>query len=239
MKKPFKVLPQVAALSLLAAVAFPAAAQSAGSNVVSVGWFHLHPNDSSEPLTFTQPALGAQPGSSASISNADTLGIALTHFYTDNVAVTLDAGIPPKFKLRGGGTLAGLGELGTAKQWSPAVVAKWYFGQANSQFRPFLGAGVAYVRYSNVELSQSLQRQMAGPGGRATADLDSSWAPVASIGASYNFDKNWSLGLSVSYLKLDTRADITGTTALGTTTKAHTTLTIDPLVTFLSVGYKF
>ena len=167
------------------------------------------------------------------------MGLALTHFFTDNIAVTADMGIPPKFKLNGTGTLSALGELGNAKQWSPAIVAKYFFGDAESKFRPFIGAGVTYVWYSDVQLSRSLQTQLAGATASATADLSSSWAPVANIGASYNFDKNWSVSLSVSYIPLKTDADITGTTAGGTVIKAKTSLTVDPLVTFLSVGYRF
>ena len=237
MKKTFKAAPHAAALSLLAAFALPAAAQSAGSNIVSLGWFHIAPNESSETLQRTTPLPGPISGS-ATVPDSDTVGVAFTHFFTDNAALTFDAGIPPTFKLQGGGALAPLGQLGTAKQWSPALVAKWYFGSADSAFRPFIGAGVTYVWYSDVELSPLLQRTLTS-GGTASADLSSSWAPVANVGASYNFDKNWSLSLSVSYIPLKTKADITGTTPGGTQVKANTTLTLDPLVTFLSVGYKF
>lgn len=244
MEKPFRVLPQVAALSILAAFALPAAAQSAGSNVVNVGWFHFAPQDSSDPLSFTSPVSTTVANSGASISDADTVGFALTHFYTDNFALTFDIGLPPKFKLYGTGSLASLGELGTAKQWSPALVAKWFFGEANDRFRPFAGIGVTRVWYSSVQLSPSLQSDVTSnfgvANGTATADLSSSWAPVANGGVVYNFDKNWSLGLSVSYIPLHTYANITGRNASGTTvSQSSTRLTIDPIVTFLSVGYKF
>ncbi|MDB5776370.1 MAG: ompW2 [Herbaspirillum sp.] len=234
-----KALPGLAALPLLAAFSLPAAAQTAGSNVLGIGWFHFSPNDSSEPLRLTSPLSTTIPNSGATVKDADTVGLALTHFFTDNLALTADVGIPPKFKLDGTGTLGLLGQLGTAKQWSPALVAKWFFGDGDSKFRPFVGAGVTYVWYSDVKLSQSLQRQLTGPGGTLGANLSSSWAPVANLGAVYNFDKNWSVGLSVSYIPLKTDADITGTAANGTVVRAKTRLTIDPLVTFLSVGYRF
>ena len=153
MNKALSVLPKIAAISVFAAFSLPAAAQSAGDNIVNVGWFHLRPDESSEPLNRRVPALGPIPGSGATISNADTLGLAFTHFFTDNFALTADLGIPPKFKLYGSGTLSNLGELGKAKQWSPAVIAKWYFGDKNSQLRPFVGLGVTRVWYSGVNLS--------------------------------------------------------------------------------------
>jgi outer membrane protein len=241
MQKQFSFLPKLAALSVMAAFAAPAMAQTAGSNVVNLGWFHLAPQDSSDKLRL---ASGAQvPNSGASVGNADTLGVAFTHFFTDNFAVTTDLGIPPTFKLTGTGSLAGVGEIGKAKQWSPAVLAKWYFGDGNSQFRPFVGAGVSYVWYDNVELSDSFQNTVArtysSPGAKSTADLSSSWAPVFNIGAAYNFDKNWSVNFSVSYLPLKTDADISTTLANGRVVHSTTSLTLNPIVSFLSVGYKF
>lgn len=242
---PFHVLSKIAALSLAAAFSLPAAAQSAGDNIVNVGWFHLYTDDSSETLMRTSPSPGPVAGSSASVGNADTLGIALTHFFTDNFALTADLGIPPKFKLDGGGTLAGLGEIGTAKQWSPALIAKWYFGDKTSKLRPFVGIGATHVWYSSVNLSPSLQRAVTAPfnggvSGTATAELSSSWAPVYNIGLTYNIDAKWSLGFSVAYIPLDTDAYITGRNAAGTViSRNQTNLTLDPYVTFLSLGYKF
>lgn len=240
MKKALRVLPYAAAVTLLAAFSLPAAAQSAGSTVLNVGWFHIQPNDSSETLLRTNgPRKGPQTGTAASVGNSDTLGIGLTYFVTDNFAMSLDAGIPPTFKLRGEGTLTSYGELGQAKQWSPAVVAKWYFGDANSKFRPYVGAGVTYVWYSDVELTPTFQKVASLGGQSATAKLSSSWAPVASMGATYNIDKNWSLGLSVSYVPIKTKAEITGQNAQFGPQTATTSLTLNPLVTFLSVGYRF
>lgn len=255
MQKQFSLLPKIAALSVMAACAAPAMAQQAGSNVVNLGWFHLAPQDSSETLRKNDgPGAGPITGSGATISNADTLGVALTHFFTDNFALTADLGIPPTFKLKGTGTLAGVGEIGKAKQWSPALVAKWYFGDANSKFRPFVGAGVSYVWYDNIELSNTFQQTISArytgctlgspvctTGAKSSASLSSKWAPVLNLGATYNFDQNWSVSFSVSYLKLKTDAVITTElpALAGGTTHSSTSLTIDPLVTFLSVGYKF
>ncbi|MGO0791565.1 OmpW/AlkL family protein [Herbaspirillum seropedicae] len=245
MQKQFSFLPKIAALSVMAAFAAPVMAQSAGSNVVNVGWFHLQPQDSSSGLTkLNGPQAGFFPNSTSTVSNADTLGIAFTHFFTDNFAVTADLGIPPEFKLKGTGDLQALGELGKAKQWSPAIVAKWYFGGAQDAFRPFVGAGVTYVWYSDVSLSQAFQnRASLNSGGTATANLSSSWAPVLTGGATYAFNDRWSASFSVSYIPLKTDADITANPAGGFAglgpQRYKTTITLDPIVTFLSVGYKF
>jgi outer membrane protein len=245
MTKPLNTLSKLAAVSVLAAISLPAAAQQAGDNIVNIGWFHLRPNESSEPLTRTFPAPGQVAGSGAGISNSDTLGLAFTHFFTDNFALTADLGIPPKFKLYGEGTLTQYGQLGKAKQWSPAVIAKWYFGDKTSQIRPFVGLGVTRVWYSGIEPSRSLQTIVTAPfnggvPGTASVNLSSSWAPVANVGVTYNINEKWSLGLSVAYIPLKTDAEIIGRNAAGTVISRNTTrLTLDPTVTFLSVGYKF
>lgn len=243
MQKQFSFLPKLAALSVMAAFAAPAMAQTAGSNVVNVGWFHLAPQDSSDPL---KTPSGPLAGSGASVGNADTLGVAFTHFFTDNFALTADLGIPPTFHLSGSGSLSNVGEIGKAKQWSPAIVAKWYFGDGNSKFRPFVGAGVSYIWYDNIELTDSFQQSISrlytrnlSSAAKSTADLSSSWAPVLNLGAAYNFDKNWSLNFSVSYLPLKTDADITTTLPSGAQVHSTTSLKINPIVSFLSVGYKF
>jgi len=246
MSKNLSLLPKIAALSIAAAFAAPVMAQTAGSNIVNVGWFHLDPRDSSEPLRVVSPSSVVKNGTGAAVNNADTLGVAFTHFFTDNFAVTTDAGIPPKFTLSGTGLLQSAGDLGTAKQWSPAVVAKWYFGEANSTFRPFVGAGVTYVWYSDAQLTPQFQQLLSASftqnkylGAASTVELSKSWAPVFNVGASYKLTDSWSLGLSVAYIPLKTSADITTYLPGGVIGKSTTTVTLNPIVTFLSVGYKF
>lgn len=232
MKKQNPTLSKLIALSIFAAFSAPAMAQQAGDNIVNVGWFHVAPQDSSSLLTVGGTQI---PNSSASISKANTVGISFTHFLTDNVGVSADLGIPPTMKLYGEGSLKGLGQVATGKLWSPAVLGKYYFGDKNSQFRPYVGAGISYVWYSNIKLGNSIQTLLHGP---TSASLSSSFAPVANVGVSYNFDKNWSANFSVSYVKLKTTADLTTQTAAGTV-RSSAKLTLDPIVTLLSVGYLF
>lgn len=255
MKKQATLLPKIAALSVFAAFAGPVMAQQAGDTIVATGWFHIVPQDSSQGITVTG-GTGAGTYSSAahsSVSNGNTLGLAVTHFFTDNIGVTLDAGIPPEFTLYGRGSLASFGEIGNAKQWSPALVPKYFFGTPQDKFRPFLGAGVSYITYTNIHLSSGFQQYAGGgsinsalTGGTATASLSSSVAPVISAGAFYNITDRLSLGFSVSYLKFKTDATITGYTTsvaqrlgVSSTINYKTTITINPVVSFVSLGYKF
>lgn len=238
-----KTLPVV----LMATFAASASAQKAGDNVISAGWMHLKPFDSSKPVRVTSPIQQEMPGSGSTVGSSDTLGLAYTRFLTDNLSLTFDAGIPPKFTLTGTGTLSGVGEIGTANQLSPAVLLKWHFLESNAKLRPFVGAGLTYVWYDNIKTTEKFQGYMsnamsrgATSAGRTKVDLESSFAPVLNAGVTYAIDDRWSLNFSASYILLKTTAKME-TTILGAPAvfKSETKLTLNPLVTFLSVGYKF
>ncbi|MBN3815766.1 OmpW family protein [Paraburkholderia sp. Se-20369] len=236
----------VAILASFAAIS-AAHAQSAGDWVINTGWMHLAPQDSSQPLTVN--ALGSSatvPGSGASVSDADTFALAARYFVTDHFAVETVLGVPPKLRLDGTGSLSQLGELGTARVWGPIVVAQYHFGEPTSRLRPYLGAGVSYVWFKNIELnnpiatgqflaSPTLGASLEGP---TSAKLSSSFAPVINAGLTYNFDKHWSVGFSASYAWLSTKATLTTRSSLGTVTSS-TKVKINPFVTFVSVGYRF
>ena len=174
----------VAAAVLATLASGSAFAQQAGDWQVGAGWLHLSPQDSSSPLRFTSPVNREVPGSGATVGNSDTLGLNATYFVDSHWAVEGVLGIPPKFKLYGAGTLGRLGELGEAKQWSPTILGKYYFGEGNDAFRPYVGLGATYVFYRSVNLTQSLQGGLAGQLGvpaalsTTSAKLDSSFAPV-------------------------------------------------------------
>lgn len=220
-------------------------AQSAGSNVVGIGWLRIAPQTSSDPLVIGGTSV---PDTAATVDNADTVGLTFTHFFTDNIAVEAVGGIPPKFKFSGTGVLASpsINPLGDVRQWSPALVLKYYFGQAESRWRPYLGLGVSYIWLTNAHASPAFQQALsaqlthgATAGLPTSAEADSAWSPVFNAGLTYAFGKHWSAGLSVSYLPFGTKANLT--TALPNGAKVHSVakITLDPLVTLVSVNYRF
>jgi outer membrane protein len=233
-------------------------AQSAGSNVVSLGWFHVMPQDSSSNETTTVPStpvyqvLGlptsfTSPNTTSSVSNADTLGLTISHFVTDNIAVTTVAGVPPKFKVYGTGTLQAPGPSGalgnvslgapannplvsSVREWSPALLLQYYMFSATARFRPFVGAGVSYNWFSSIQLNpnftNALNEQLgatlaagAGKPGQTsvTSQSSPSWQPVVNAGLTYNLTDHWSIIGSVSYIPLKTTTVITVKAADGST----------------------
>ncbi|MGU7774819.1 OmpW/AlkL family protein [Burkholderia sp. MR1-5-21] len=232
----------------LSIAAIPAAhAQSAGQWMFNAGWMHLAPQDSSQPLTVS--ALGhsaAIAGSGAGVADVDTAALTGTYFLTDHVAVETILGIPPKLHLSGTGTIASVGELGTARAWSPAILAQYHFGEPSARFRPYVGAGAAYVWFRSVELSSkvatgeflaspTLGTRLEGP---TSVSLSKSFAPIVNAGLTWNLDSHWSVGVSISYVWLSTKATLTTRAPVGTVTSTAN-VTINPVTSFVSVGYRF
>lgn len=268
-------------LAALASFALPAHAQKKGDNVVSAGWFYIQTHGQSDPLTTTLlnvpinyplglPSSFSAPGSSLSSSNANTLGLTFSHFVTDHIAITAVGGIPPEFKLYGHGELIPPGPAGAlgrqslgdpslnpiitkARQWSPATIVQYHFMDPGARFRPFLGLGVSYNFFTNIEVNPAFANSVnnnlgailaAGAGipgpTSVSADASSSWAPVFNVGGTYNFDEHWGVTAAVTYIPLKTTSSMTIKAANGTVlSTSKTKLEPEPLVFFLAASYKF
>ncbi|MCT9978478.1 OmpW family protein [Acinetobacter sp. I-MWF] len=228
------------------------------------------------------------------VEDVDTLGMMFTYNVTDNVAVQLIAGIPPKVDLKGKGTvyapfsatsqpLQGLvGDLylknnllitdldsyntaASARAWTPAIQAQYYFGKSGvNKFRPFVGAGLMYAYFNEIEINSGIENDLIRAGhmiqnihdGKAGASLEGkpssgnmkvkvdatdTIAPIVTAGFTYDFKQNWFATASISYAKLDNTATITvlNTNNNAKLIQAKTKIEIDPLITYLGVGYRF
>ena len=242
-----KVGRQIAWAAAAALASGGALAQQAGDWVFGTGWIHLAPQDSSTPLTFTAPRPAVLFGSGANVSSSDTLGFSAHYFFNSNWAVEGVVGVPPRFSLYGTGTLAPVGELGTARQWSPAIIGKYYFRDGGAEFRPYVGLGAAYVRYGSVSLTSGLQGSFDARLGRppgstiTTASLDNSVVAVFNAGAAWQLDRNWGISFSVSYLPLKSTATLT-TSAVGSglpLARSQAGLKFNPITTYLSATYRY
>jgi outer membrane protein len=179
---------KVIAAGVVACMSTLASAQQAGDNVATLGWLHIMPQDSTNGLTtnlanmpingpLRLPGSFTSPGTSLTVNNADTVGLTLTHFFTDHIAVTSVLGVPPEFTLTGHGVIRPPGPSGAlgsvdmdktsnqpavknARQWSPTVILQYYFNAPTAKFRPFVGIGVAYSWFSNIELNGNFARDI-------------------------------------------------------------------------------
>ncbi|WP_228198486.1 OmpW/AlkL family protein [Acinetobacter radioresistens] len=153
----------------------------------------------------------------------------------------------------------------TVRAWTPALEAQYQFGKPGvNKFRPYIGAGLMYAYFNDIKLNPQIESDLQAAGhmiqnvldGKAGAaldgtvssgvmrvevDADDAIAPIVTAGFTYDLNENWYTVASVSYAKLNNKATIdiinesTGTRLINATTK----IDIDPLITYLGVGYRF
>ncbi|WP_404935757.1 OmpW/AlkL family protein [Paraburkholderia fungorum] len=235
------------ALALVLTTVQFAHAQSAGQWLLNAGWFHIAPQSSSQPLTVSALArTTTQAGSGATADSADTFGLTTSYFVTDHIAIETALGMPPKLQVNGTGTLASFGEIGNARVWSPSIIVQYHFGAPSARIKPYVGAGISYVWFNDIHLSNGFQtgqflyspstgNRLEGP---TSVSLSKSLAPVVNAGLTFNIDSHWSVGVSTSYIWLSTRATLTTHSALGTVT-SQAKVKVNPIVSFVSIGYRF
>ncbi len=222
-------------------------AQSAGDFVASVGWLHFMPLDSSQPLSVTnyrgRPGEMTFAGSGAGISKADSIGLAGSYFFTDNISSELVLGVPPKFKINGEGIFSGYGEIGEVRQLSPTLLLKYHFLNASSPFRPYVGLGVSRVWFKNASVTnEAFRRKLGNQSESVDISVKNRWAAVFNAGFTYRIGERWLAGLSVSYMPLSTDATLRShfhKDGQRIPVTARTSVKVNPVITYLNIGYRF
>jgi outer membrane protein len=226
MKNPKNLLIAVALLAL-GANAF---AQSAGSWSASVGVTHMAPSVDSGNLTST-PQHGTFPNTQVDVNSNTQLTGAVNFMATDHLALHLPLGTGFKHEISGAGSIAGVGKLIDAKALPITLIAQYRFMQANAAFRPYLGAGLSYVKFYK-ETGTALLTALTNPGGAATGvSFESKLAPTFQLGGVFNLSEKWFLDASYCKTLLKTRATLT--------TGQTIDVGLNPSSYTLQVGYKF
>jgi outer membrane protein len=213
-------------LAILALSATTVFAQKAGSWSASVGVTQIAPDVTSGNLT--APSL---PGTKADVLSNTQLTGAVNYSYTDNFVVHLPIGFGFKHKVVGDGAIAGVGTIATTKALPITLIGQYRFMDANATFRPYVGAGLSYVKFYKTT-GTGVLTAITNPGGPATTlSFESKFAPTIQLGATYNINDKWYLDASYTKTFLKTR----GTLSTGQTLDSK----LDPNGYTLQVGYKF
>ncbi|MCL2916735.1 outer membrane protein OmpW [Shewanella litorisediminis] len=225
MKKSY--LSGLIAASLLSVVSASALAHQAGDIIVRAGAVVVAPNESTQDVV--TPDLGNL--GQLQVSSNTQLGLNFGYMLTDNWAIELLAATPFSHDV----SLAGVGKIAETKHLPPTLVAQYYFGNANSAFRPYVGVGVNYTNFFDNEFTNDL-------GGKLTdLSLSTSVGWAAQVGFDYSFNKNWLLNASVWYADISTDVKFNYHYGVDNSQTAAVTIEsdIDPWVYMVSVGYKF
>ncbi|MEZ9652810.1 outer membrane protein OmpW [Vibrio lentus] len=193
-------------------------AHKEGDFIIRAGAATVSPNDSSGDVLDTA-------GVKFGVDSNTQLGLTFGYMFTDNISLEVLAASPFSHNI----SATGLGDIAETKHLPPTLMVQYYFGQANSEFRPYVGAGINYTVFFDESLNQGAKDL-----GLSDLSLDDSWGLAANIGMDYMINEDWFLNASVWY------ADI------GTTAKYKfngqqfsTDVDIDPWVFMIGGGYNF
>lgn len=164
------------------------------------------------------------------VSNNTQLGLTFTYMATDNLGVELLAATPFRHTIGTGAT----GNIATVHQLPPTLMAQWYFGEATSKFRPYVGVGVNYTTFFDEKFNDT-----GGDAGLSDLSLKDSWGVAGQVGVDYLINRDWLLNASVWYMDIDTKARYKSDGSVLPAKSYNDTVRIDPWVFMFSAGYRF
>ena len=211
-----KIQIQALALSLAATAVGTAQAQQ---NVFKIGVIEYTTNSKTNGIQ----GIGVPPGADAETGNATTLLLTYERLFTPNLGVELVIGIPPKIKARATGTVAFLGDdILSARNVAPTLIVNYHFGSEGDRFRPYLGAGINYTKFTDVK-------------SRLAPDvkLGDSTGLVVQAGLDYAIDSKW--GLFGSIARVDTKSKLVASGSTVLTTE----IDFRPVTYSFGLSYKF
>ena len=154
---------------------------------------------------------GAAGAAGVSINNKWIPEVDVSYFFTPNFAAELILTYPQKHDVRLNG-----GKIGSLKHLPPSLLGQYHFTGMGA-FKPYVGAGINYTRFSSVNIA----------GGALTVKKNS-WGPALQVGFDYALNKNWSLNFDVKKLYIDTNVS-----------DSIDKFKVDPILVGLGVGYRF
>jgi outer membrane protein len=189
------------------ATVFACGVAQAQDNVVKAGIVYYTTNSDTSGLSVS-PAIPLGD-SDVETGNAATLALVYERRLTPNWGAELALGIPPRIDGDATGQLADLLKAAglsktvlSAKNVSPTFFVNYYFGDASAKWRPYLGAGINYTYFADIESSLP----------DADIDMSDSWGWALQGGISYAAAQNWGLFASVQFV--DIESDVTAKTSL-------------------------
>jgi outer membrane protein len=145
--------------------------------------------------------------------------IDFSYFVTPQFAVELILTYPQKQKIRSNGV-----EIGTLKHLPPTLTAQYHFTDFGA-FKPYVGAGVNYTRFSNVNFNPAVAAAL-----QPSVDKNS-WGFALQAGMDYEVSKNLYVNFDVK--KVQIRTDVS---SFGTKVGEFR---VDPWLIGLGIGRRF
>lgn len=129
-----------------------------------------------------------------SINNKVIPEVDISYFFTPEIATELVLTYPQKQTIRSAGV-----DIGTLKHLPPTLTVQYHFTKLGA-FKPYLGAGVNYTRFSSVHFDPAVQAALQPSIEKSSVGL------ALQAGLDFEFQKNWYLNLDVK--KVQIRTDV-------------------------------
>ena len=154
-------------------------------------------------------------GLGLSVNNKTMPELDISYFLSPNVAVELILTVPQKHELSS--SVLG-GQIGTLKHLPPTLLAQYHF-TGNSGFKPYVGAGINYTRFSSVNLP-------------AGVDIDrNSFGAAVQVGVDIPLSGNMYLNFDLKKVYLGTDVTVAGVDA--------GSFKVNPLLVGVGLGWSF
>jgi outer membrane protein len=191
----------------------------AQDNVVKAGIIYYTTNSSTTGIQ----GIGIPPGADAETGNAVTAVFVYERTLTPNIGIELVLGIPPTIEADATGTVAFLGNnILSAKNVAPTLLVNYYFGAPGDTWRPYLGAGINWTRF--VDIQSTLAPHV---------EMSDSWGLAVQAGINYAVNKQW--GLFASVARVDVKSDLVAVAS----TVLTTTIDFKPVTYTFGAYYRF
>jgi outer membrane protein len=149
--------------------------------------------------------IGVPAGADAKTGDATTAIFVFERLLNPNVGIELVLGIPPKITAKATGSVAFLGDVLSARNVAPTLLVNYYFGAPGDTWRPYLGAGVNYTRFTDIKSSLAPKVEMSDSTGLAIQ-----------AGVNYTISPQWGLFASVARVDVKSKVVASGSTVLST-----------------------
>jgi outer membrane protein len=195
-----------------------AQAQQEGNWLVRARAVNVDTANKSDPI-----AALAVPKDAIHVSNKTIPEVDISYFITKNLATELILTYPQKHSVHVTSSAIGGFKAGTFRLLPPTLTLQWHFNP-DGAFRPYVGAGVTYSRFSSDDLSV--------PGVTRLHLENDGWGGAVQAGFDVKLDK--SLFLNFDVKKAQVRSDLYN----GAGAKlSH--LKVDPLLIGVGIGWRF
>lgn len=156
------------------------------------------------------------------------------------------------------------GPAASARAWTPAFEFQYHFGKTGvNKFRPYVGLGLMYAYFNELEINPRTEQDLIAAGhmianikqGQAGASLEGTpsnanpkveleasdaFAPVATVGFTYDFNEKWFAVGSISYAHLNNETTITVTdNNFGKLIESKADIEINPILAYAGIGIRF